>query len=48
MKTDDAEGAFFTLLTLAYTGINTRKVDHLLEQVRQEVDGIIESKNEAN
>lgn len=37
-----------TLLTLAYTGDSTRKIDELLARVRQELNGIIESKNETN
>ncbi|HEJ3188758.1 helix-turn-helix transcriptional regulator [Pseudomonas aeruginosa] len=37
-----------TLLTLAYAGDSTRKADELLARVRQELNGIIESKNETN
>lgn len=31
-----------TLLTLAYAGNSTRKINELLEHVRQELEGIIE------
>lgn len=37
-----------TLLTLAYVGDRTPKADQLLEQVRQELNGIIKNKNETN
>jgi hypothetical protein len=37
-----------TLLTLAYAGDDTHKSDELLAQVRQQLNGIIESKNEPN
>jgi transcriptional regulator with XRE-family HTH domain len=35
-----------TLLTLAYAGDSERKINQLLEQVRQELDGIIDGGEE--
>ncbi|MBF5007084.1 helix-turn-helix domain-containing protein [Diaphorobacter caeni] len=36
-----------TLLTLAYAGINTRKADQLLTQVRQELEAVLQAGTEA-